>query len=84
MPASHARSWQIKRRKRACKNQILHHTYRLIQTFIPIKSPNVINKPSDLIVRNSHFIIEHSIKDKFSDHYILDDHVLGEGAFGRV
>ena len=43
-----------------------------------------IDSKNDVIVRASDFIVEHSQKDVFSDHYTLDPHILGEGAFGKV
>lgn len=43
-----------------------------------------IDSKNDVIVRASDFIVEHSSKEFFSDHYTLDPHILGEGAFGKV
>jgi len=45
---------------------------------------NAVKTKSDLIVRASDFVVEHSLQDKFSEHYLLDTILLGEGAFGRV
>ncbi len=44
----------------------------------------VVKSKQDIIVKPSSFVIEHSLTEKFSDHYILDPVLLGEGAYGRV
>lgn len=47
------------------------------------KNGEITNK-NDVIVRASNFVVEHAKSDTFAKHYVLDEQIIGEGAYGRV
>lgn len=49
-----------------------------------MENKNVVTKKEDVVVRSSDFVIQHTQKSTFANHYTLDPHILGEGAFGIV
>ena len=52
--------------------------------FVRMENKNVVTKKEDVVVRSSDFVIQHTQNSTFANHYTLDPHVRGEGAFGIV
>lgn len=49
-----------------------------------MEKTSVVKNKSDVIVKASNFVFEHTKNDLFQDYYVLDPVVIGEGAFGCV
>lgn len=56
----------------------------LFQRFRSMEQKKEIKTVNDVVAKASDFVITHENTEDFPKFYLLDNQVLGEGAFGRV